>query len=116
MTNENKQHDGEKIELTRGELSEIIGEAVSGALAEAEQRRKDESTVYSKTVKMWPEPKHPDPSLGERIRERREELGLTVGDLSNMTKISAKNIEEYESGLFYHTPHIVKIKKALEIE
>ena len=116
MKDENKQHDGETIELTRGELSEIIGEAVSGALAEAEQRRKEESTVYSKTVKMWPEPKHPNPSLGEQIRERREEMGLTVGDLASMTKISAKNIEEYENGLFYHTPHIVKIKKALEMD
>lgn len=105
----------EVVTLTRAELDELVARAAKTAVEAEEERRREESVAYRGHMSA-PEFKLPNPKLGQEIKERREELGLTIGDLSNMTKISGANIEEYENGLFYHTPHIVKIKKALGME
>ncbi len=37
---------------------------------------------------------------GEELRKRREELGLSLGDVASMLKVSRKTVYEYERGTF----------------
>lgn len=54
--------------------------------------------------------------IGDRIRQRRKQLGLTQEDLSNKTDITAQTISNAELGLKGMRPDtIIRVCAALEI-
>ena len=98
MTKENRQNDGEKIELTRGELDELVTRAAQEAVRAESERRKRESVVDLGKIDVSARLKKEayDPKVREEIRHRREALGLSLVDLGRMAHVAPGNIEEIE--------------------
>ena len=55
--------------------------------------------------------------IGERIRERRQSLGLTLEDVANKSGVSRQTIQRYESGVISNIPsdRIEMIAHALSV-
>ena len=59
---------------------------------------KDKFTIVERRPK--------DPEVGRRIRRRRQELGLTQGELANTIKIAVSALSNYEAGRIPSDPRI----------
>ena len=55
-------------------------------------------------------------TLGNKVKKRREELGISQSELAEMTKISQPGISRLENGRYTQSsPLVVVLAKALKI-
>ena len=106
----------ETVTMTRAELDELVTRAAKAAIEAEEERRREDSVVYRKSVNMEPKPKRDvfNPRVREEIKRRREALGLSLPELGRLAKVSSLNIQDIEEGGYIHGHILDKTLRALD--